>query len=82
MDHKSPREKELISKGWTRCFSASEPRLSEAVENYRQLGCEVILEPVDLCPGDDSCTSCLEQNPEWVRVIYTRGRKAAENDLF
>jgi len=72
MEHKSPRDKELIAAGWTRRFAASEPRRSEAVAEYRDLGFEVLVEPVDLCPADGTCTICLAENPDYVKVIYTR----------
>ena len=72
MEQKSPRHPELKAQGWTRQFSASSPRLEEAVENYRELGFEVLLEPVELNPADGTCTSCLVDNPDFVRVIYTR----------
>lgn len=72
MDPKSPRDEELISRGWSRQFSASEPRLSEAIENYREIGFEVLIEPVDTCPQDGSCTACFAENPESLKVIYTR----------
>jgi hypothetical protein len=39
---------------------------------YRELGLEVLLEPVDTCPSDGTCTACLAENPEFVKVIYTR----------
>ena len=72
MEQKSPRDAELTAQGWTRQFSAGSPRLEEAVENYRELGFEIILEPVDLNPSDGTCTSCMSENPDLVRVIYTR----------
>ena len=72
MEHKSPRDEELTAQGWTRQFATSEPRLSEAVEEYKELGFEVVIEPVDLCPADDTCTICLADNPDYVKVIYTR----------
>ena len=72
MDHKSNRDEELTRLGWTRRFSASEPRLTEAAEQYRELGLEVLLEPVNVCPADGSCTSCFGQSPEMLKIIYTR----------
>ncbi|MEW6266944.1 MAG: hypothetical protein AB1641_28050 [Thermodesulfobacteriota bacterium] len=77
MEHKSPRDAELTGQGWTRQFSASEPRLGEAVESYQELGLEVLTEPVDIRPGDGTCTSCLLANPEFVKVIYTRPHKVS-----
>ena len=72
MDHRSPRDRDLVAGGWTRQFSASEPRLSEAVEAYGEMGLEVRLEPVDTCPSDGTCTACFADNPEFLKVIYTR----------
>lgn len=72
MEHKSPRDSELVADGWTRQFSASSPRLEEAVENYTDMGFEVILEQVDVCADNGSCTACIAENPEFVKVIYTR----------
>ena len=72
MAHKSANDAELTAQGWERQFSASEPRLSEAVEEYRALGFEVRVEPIDACPADGTCTACLAENPGLVKVIYTR----------
>ena len=72
MEHKSPRDGELRNQGWTRQFSASPPRLDEAVEEYRAIGFEVLIEPVDICPSDGTCTACLAADPDSVKVIYTR----------
>jgi hypothetical protein len=65
-------ERELIAEGWQRCFIADEPRLSEAVETYEELGFEVTLLPVGLEDGE--CTECMRQQPERFKVIYTRRR--------
>ena len=72
MEPKSPRDEELVNNGWRRQFSASSPRLDEAVEEYEGLGFEVLVEPVDLTPSAGSCTSCLTGDPDYVKVIYTR----------
>ena len=74
MEQKSPNDVALVADGWTRQFSASEPRLSEAVESYQEIGMEVRLEPVDTAPSDGTCTVCMAENPEYVKVIYTRPR--------
>jgi len=55
---------------------ADEPRLSEAVEEYRALGFEVRLEAVDpaACPGGADCARCFA-GPEAAarfKVIFTR----------
>lgn len=73
------REIELASAGWERRFIASEPRLSEMAEMYREIGFEVILEP--LSPkeemngqdcGESGCTVCLDAERDKYRVIFTR----------
>lgn len=76
------REAELKAQGWARKFTADEPRLSEAVEEYRDLGFEVHLEPVDpdACQSEGQCTACFD-NPEAARrfkVIFTRPAENAE----
>lgn len=72
MESKSPNDVALVAEGWTRQFSASEPRLSEAVESYQEIGMEVRLEPIDTSCSDGTCTVCMAENPEHVKVIYTR----------
>jgi len=75
MEHKSPRDAALAAAGWTRQFATSEPRLSEAADEYGELGFEVLIEPVDVCPTDGTCTVCLAENPDYVKVIYTRPKE-------
>jgi len=65
---------DLEAQGWQRCFIADEPRLSEAVETYEELGFEVLLLPVPL--DDGGCTECMRQQPDRFKVIYTRKREA------
>ncbi len=70
-----------MEKGWTRQFEAAEPRLSEAVGLYEEMGLEVRLEPLDVCaeeaPGHDcdSCRACFLGIEDRYRVIFTRKRK-------
>ncbi len=63
-------EADLVAAGWQRCFIADEPRLSEALETYRDLGFEVLLTAVPL--DDSACTECIRQDPARYRVIYVR----------
>jgi len=66
------REEELKREGWEKRFTIDEPRLSEMVEQYKELGFEVLLEPVDTSP--EECTTCLK-NPAFsqrYKIIYTR----------
>jgi len=64
------REEELKSEGWEKRFTTDEPRLSEMVEQYQELGFEVLLEPVD--PSSEECTVCITVSPDRYRTLYTR----------
>ena len=62
----------LEAQGWHRRSILNEPRLSEVVATYRELGLEVKL--VDLDPAAcDGCTTCFEGGePGRFKVVYTR----------
>lgn len=61
----------LKSEGWIRQFTASGPRLQEAIENYRVLGYEVKTVPVkDL--GLEDCAVCFENEHDRTVMIFTR----------
>jgi len=66
------REEELKKEGWEKRFTMDEPRLSEMADQYRELGFEVLLEPVD--PSSEECTVCITTNLDRYRTIYTRRR--------
>lgn len=65
------REQELTRLGWKRQATYDEPRLSEMVDTYREIGLEVHLEPFhpDEEPG---CAECVAATPEKYNTIYTR----------
>lgn len=72
---------ELQAKGWKRQFVACEPRLSEAVDMYREAGFHVHLEPLPKEPQCDSCADgteegecriCFEGVEDRYRIIFTR----------
>lgn len=70
------REALLLAQGWKKQFLADEPRLSEAVAQYLQLGFQVHLEDVDpaACREAGGCASCYQQ-PEMAarfKIIFTR----------
>ena len=70
-----------MDEGWKRRTVMSEPRLSEIVEMYEQLGFEVKLEPVgpdDPYWDEATCTACFEDptKSEGTWGIYTRQREA------
>ncbi|MBF0549172.1 MAG: hypothetical protein HQK60_01430 [Deltaproteobacteria bacterium] len=68
-------QEDLTKQGWARQFMTNEPRLSEAVAEYEDIGFEVRLAPVDLTEEDGVCQSCLNWAPDEFKVIYTRPRK-------
>ncbi len=79
-----PREAELQARGWVRQSLIGEPRLSEIVAEYRELGFEVHLEPVDprACSAPDQCRLCFE-NPGLAgqfKVVYTRVAPGRDQD--
>jgi hypothetical protein len=58
--------------GWTRRTTIDEPRLSELVELYEELGFEVMLRPVSRDELGDACSECMLATPQRFRTIYTR----------
>ena len=73
------REEELVAAGWERRFIACEPRLSEMVAMYKEIGFEVHLESLpskeemeqSSCE-ESECTACFDVDPERYRTIFTR----------
>ena len=64
-------EKKLVRAGWERQATYDDPRLSEMVEMYKEIGLEVHLEPFN--PEDEEgCTGCMQLTPEKYKTIYTR----------
>ncbi|RLC28772.1 MAG: hypothetical protein DRH37_08910 [Deltaproteobacteria bacterium] len=92
MDTRLSRLEDLKREGWTRQFVAGEPRLSEAVELYKETGYDVHLEPIpsgvnpsDLPMMGTECTACFEGTEDQYRIIFTRPKKNGgipEDDLF
>ncbi len=61
----------LLAEGWVQQFTASGPRLEEAVENYIEMGFEVKTIPVkdlDL----EGCTVCFDDENDLTVMIFTR----------
>jgi hypothetical protein len=69
--------------GWARRFVASEPRLSEAVEVYKQAGFDVHLEPLPPARdiGDDECRKCFEGFEHQCKIIFTRPKTNRKSSL-
>jgi len=68
----SQMDEKLKEEGWVRQFTASEPRLSEALNLYKSLGFEVHLEPVKPSQFDEECRACIEGEMGRCKTIYTR----------
>ena len=88
MGSESPWGVEALKKeGWIMQFIANEPRLSEAVDLYKELGFDVHLEPLpkgrecDACAGAEDqkergeCRVCFEGFEDQYKIIFTRRRK-------
>ena len=71
------REEELARQGWEKQSTNDEPRLSELVETYKEIGFEIHLEPFhpDEEPG---CTECMKISPDSYKTIYIR-KKSPED---
>lgn len=65
------RQAQLTLERWKKQSTSDEPRLSELVEMYKEIGFEVHLEPFhpDEEPG---CSECMKISPDRYKTIYTR----------
>jgi hypothetical protein len=85
---KGGKEGELLAQGWIKQTTIGEPRLSEIVENYKQLGYEVYVVEHPAEASGDSCNTCFTAGAEMGQVygdIYLRksgSPKRREEDLF
>jgi len=70
------QRKELERQGWERRTAEREPRLSELVALYKELGFEVRLlpsRPEDFSGTGKECESCLDEEAlGHYKTIYTR----------
>jgi len=65
------REEALNKEGWTKQSTHDEPRLSDIVEMYQEIGLDVHLEPFN--PNEEpGCTDCMRVSAEKYKTIYTR----------
>ena len=64
-------EEELARHGWEKQITLDEPRLSDVVEMYEEIGCEVRLEPFN--PDEETgCIACMKIASDKHKTIYTR----------
>jgi hypothetical protein len=66
-----PPAERLVSEGWQKQGTYDEPRLSELVDVYREIGLEVHLEPFN-AENEEGCTGCMQSFPDQFKTIYTR----------
>ena len=66
----TPEEK-LIKEGWEKKATYDDPRLSEMVQVYEEIGLEVHLEPFN-AENEIGCTGCMQFMPDLFKTIYTR----------
>ncbi|MGB5156608.1 hypothetical protein [Desulfobacterium sp. N47] len=65
------RSEQLILEGWEKRATYDDPRLSEMVEMYKEIGFEVILE--SFSPDEEpGCSECMKDSPQKYKTIYTR----------
>ncbi len=69
----TPEEK-LINNGWEKQSTYDDPRLSEMVEMYAEIGLEVHLEPFN-AENEKGCTGCMQLMPDLFKTIYTRRKE-------
>jgi len=64
-------EDKLLNEGWEKRSTIDEPRLSELIKTYEELGFELLLVPFnpDQEPG---CSECMKISPQQYHTIYTR----------
>jgi hypothetical protein len=83
-DESKLRNEKLEREGWVKQFIANEPRLSEAVELYKEAGFDVHLEPLpkgrecEACAGPEEkgeCRVCFEGFEDQYKIIFTRRRR-------
>lgn len=74
-DAESPRftpDPARIAEGWTPRFAAGPDRIDEMIQLYRELGFEVVADPVRPEDAEDDCRDCRLLALARFRFIYTR----------
>lgn len=64
------RVEELYKEGWEKQSTLDEPRLSEVVQTYQEIGFEVLLEP--FLPEGEECAECMKEAPENYKTVFVR----------
>jgi len=66
---------ELKKEGWIKRTTIDEPRLSAIVDEYKTLGFEVRLEPLNLEELNEDCRRCYANNADKFKTVYIRKRR-------
>lgn len=67
------KEHPLEKEGWERRSILDEPRLSEVVGMYEEMGLEVLV--IEMTPDlADGCEECIAGKQEKLSLVYTRSR--------
>jgi len=66
-----PIHDKLVTEGWERRSVLNEPRLSEVVQEYEELGFEVHLEIAASNDPETGCNVCFNPS-DTIRIVYTR----------
>jgi len=72
----TPEEK-LIGEGWEKRATYDDPRLTEMVDSYKEIGLDVHLEPFNAANAE-GCTDCMTLSPNQIKTIYTRQKAEAD----
>lgn len=70
--HRFAPDAERIRAGWEHRFLAAGERAEEMIALYRELGFEVVADPVAPDGLVDGCATCFGAGSEAYRSIYTR----------
>jgi len=79
-------EMRLLREGWQRKTTIGEPRLSELVENYKNMGFEVHV--IEFRSQSEGCNTCFDAGQEMGQVygeVYVRkgsGGRTVDDELF
>ncbi len=74
IENQKTQEDELISQGWQKRSTLDEPRLTEMIRTYEEIGYEVHLEPFQADQTPD-CTECMKSPLIQCKTIYTKKGK-------
>ena len=69
------KNEKLEKQGWKKMTTIDEPRLSEIVAEYKEIGYEVRLEEATFEEVNQLCKNCLQSDCAKYKTIYIRKKK-------